>query len=109
MGPTVLGRFFFFPFGGPVAPMRIEGCVQDMVELVNVTSKASCGLIEGAEWTVIQHGCPAEQAWCFEIPALNGIVLAIGYGICTVGYPYSVVLLQTVFSKMIGPRPQVSL
>ncbi|CAG7733831.1 unnamed protein product [Allacma fusca] len=104
--PTLLGRVFFFPFGGPIAPMRIEGCMLNTTALTDLANKAACSNVPNAVWSVLQHGCPKEQTWCFEIPALSGIALGIGYAICTIGYPYSVVLLQTIFSKMVGPRPQ---
>lgn len=30
----------------------------------------------------------------------------IGYGFTTIGYPLGVTLIQTIFSKILGPRPQ---
>ena len=30
----------------------------------------------------------------------------IGYGFTTIGYPLGVTLIQTIFSKVLGPRPQ---
>lgn len=30
----------------------------------------------------------------------------IGYGFTTIGYPVGVTLVQTIFSKILGPRPQ---
>jgi len=62
---------------------------------------------EGHKWVIIDHGCPPSQEWCQTIPALDPIVVAIGYAICTLGFPFCIALSQTIFSKIIGPRPQV--
>ncbi|ODM98429.1 Major facilitator superfamily domain-containing protein 8 [Orchesella cincta] len=104
--PMIAGRLFFFPFSGDSPPMREFGCInrENGTVIQNVTQVECLG--SGYHWDVLQHGCPASQTWCFEMPALDPIIVAIGYAICTLGFPFCIALTQTIFSKMIGPRPQ---
>lgn len=106
--PMIIGRLFFFPFSGDSPPMRTLGCVDNNHQiLANITSQQDCLGNVSNHWIVTQYGCPESQEWCFEMPALNTIIVAVGYAICTLGFPFCIALSQTIFSKMIGPRPQV--
>lgn len=115
--PMILGRLFFFPFFGPSPPQREFGCVDPDTEVVveGINTAAECATyfveesnrLRAYQWVVIQHGCPEQQKWCFEMPALNPFIVAVGYALCTLGFPFCIALSQTIFSKMIGPRPQV--
>lgn len=51
-------------------------------------------------------GCPSTQKWCFYTPQLTITQCLIGFGFTTIGYPLGVTLIQTIFSKVLGPRPQ---
>ncbi|XP_053980033.1 major facilitator superfamily domain-containing protein 8 [Hylaeus volcanicus] len=51
-------------------------------------------------------GCPSTQEWCLYTPQLTVTQFFIGYGFTTIGYPLGVTLIQTIFSKVLGPRPQ---
>ncbi|XP_068149117.1 LOW QUALITY PROTEIN: major facilitator superfamily domain-containing protein 8 [Drosophila tropicalis] len=52
-------------------------------------------------------GCPQEiQEWCSQLPALTLTQFIIGFALTSVGYPIGVTLIQTIFSKVLGPRPQ---
>lgn len=51
-------------------------------------------------------GCPPSQEWCRTIPALTITQFLLGYALTSVGYPIGVTLIQTIFSKILGPRPQ---
>jgi ceroid-lipofuscinosis MFS transporter 7 len=53
-------------------------------------------------------GCPSVQKWCYYIPAMTITQFLLGYAFTAVGYPIAVTLIQTIFSKILGPRPQVS-
>lgn len=53
-------------------------------------------------------GCPQEaQPWCATSRALTLPQFLLGYASVSVGYPLGVTLIQTIFSKVLGPRPQV--
>lgn len=51
-------------------------------------------------------GCPSSQEWCRDTPRMTILQFVIGYGFTTVGYPVGVTLVQTIFTKVLGPRPQ---
>lgn len=49
--------------------------------------------------------CPYD--WCTKIPGLNIVQFFVGFLIAFGGYPYCTALCQSIFSKALGPRPQV--
>ena len=51
-------------------------------------------------------GCPPEQEWCNNVPMIPVTQLCIAYIITILGYPVVQALAQTIFSKMLGPKPQ---
>lgn len=51
-------------------------------------------------------GCPSTQEWCRTTPQMTVTQFLLGYGFTSVGYPVGVTLVQTIFSKVLGPRPQ---
>ncbi|XP_058807793.1 major facilitator superfamily domain-containing protein 8 isoform X2 [Phymastichus coffea] len=51
-------------------------------------------------------GCPSKHEWCYYTPRMTVLQFVIGYGFTTIGYPVGVTLIQTIFSKVLGPRPQ---
>lgn len=53
-------------------------------------------------------GCPSSQEWCKSTPALTFTQFLTGYILTAFGYPVGVTLIQTIFSKILGPRPQVT-
>ncbi|XP_022914633.1 major facilitator superfamily domain-containing protein 8 [Onthophagus taurus] len=51
-------------------------------------------------------GCPSNQKWCFTTRKMTLFQFLLGYGLTAVGYPIGVTLIQTIFSKILGTRPQ---
>lgn len=51
-------------------------------------------------------GCPITQEWCLYTPQITITQFFIGYAFTSIGYPLGVTLMQTIFSKILGPRPQ---
>jgi len=51
-------------------------------------------------------GCPASQTWCQTTPAITLTQFIISFLFVVFGYPIAVTLIQTIFSKLLGPRPQ---
>uniref|UniRef100_A0A6B2EFK6 Putative transporter/transmembrane protein n=1 Tax=Phlebotomus kandelakii TaxID=1109342 RepID=A0A6B2EFK6_9DIPT len=51
-------------------------------------------------------GCPSTQEWCRTTPAMTISQFLLGYITTSIGYPIGVTLIQTIFSKVLGPRPQ---
>jgi MFS transporter, ceroid-lipofuscinosis neuronal protein 7 len=51
-------------------------------------------------------GCPVSQEWCKTTPVLGFSQFMIGYLLTSIGYPIGLTLISTIFSKVLGPRPQ---
>lgn len=51
-------------------------------------------------------GCPSSQEWCSYTPQMTLTQFIIGYLLTAFGYPVGVTLIQTIFSKILGSRPQ---
>lgn len=52
-------------------------------------------------------GCPVKsQPWCATTPVLGFPEFILGYILSSIGYPIGVTLIQTIFSKVLGARPQ---
>lgn len=62
----------------------------------------------GSNITSEPLGCPSSQEWCTYTPVMMLSQFIIGYVLTAIGYPIGVTLIQTIFSKILGPRPQVS-
>ena len=85
--PMVLGRLLYIPWGDAHA----------VVAYPNATLTAS-----GIEIV----GCPILQTWCLSTPAMTITQFLLGYLITCLGYPIGSTMIQTIFSKKLGPRPQ---
>ncbi|VVC91066.1 unnamed protein product [Leptidea sinapis] len=54
-----------------------------------------------------EGGCPAAvQPWCLTSRRITLTQFFLGYTSVSIGYPLGVTLIQTIFSKVLGPRPQ---
>ncbi|CAG9769661.1 unnamed protein product [Ceutorhynchus assimilis] len=51
-------------------------------------------------------GCPSSQEWCNEVPAITYTQFIFCYVLTVLGYPIGITLIQTLFSKLLGSRPQ---
>ncbi|XP_055528933.1 major facilitator superfamily domain-containing protein 8 isoform X2 [Wyeomyia smithii] len=51
-------------------------------------------------------GCPPSQEWCKTTKGMTITQFLIGYAFTAIGYPIGVTLITTIFSKVLGPRPQ---
>ncbi|XP_055596935.1 major facilitator superfamily domain-containing protein 8-like [Uranotaenia lowii] len=51
-------------------------------------------------------GCPVTQEWCKTTNGMTISQFLIGYTFTAIGYPIGVTLITTIFSKILGPRPQ---
>lgn len=119
MVPIVIGTFLLIPFGHK--SIKMQECV-DLNETTPVPTTTEFTEPDSALWDVTQVslgtsaqtepsescslGCPTSQEWCKTVPQLAGAQLAIGFGFITIGYPVVISLLQAVFSKVLGSKPQ---
>ncbi|XP_037047461.1 major facilitator superfamily domain-containing protein 8 [Bradysia coprophila] len=85
-----IGRLVYIPYGDHLPQMATNSSF--VVD--NITN---------ATETI---GCPLSQEWCLTTPALTMVQFLVGYFLTCIGYPIGVTLIQTIFSKILGPRPQ---
>ena len=52
-------------------------------------------------------GCPYYYSWCFNTPAILLWQFLLGTFFVAVGYPVCNVMSYAIYSKMLGPKPQV--
>uniref|UniRef100_A0A452SG40 Major facilitator superfamily domain containing 8 n=1 Tax=Ursus americanus TaxID=9643 RepID=A0A452SG40_URSAM len=51
-------------------------------------------------------GCPIEQAWCLYIPMIHLAQFLTSAALIGIGYPSCNVMSYTLYSKILGPKPQ---
>lgn len=92
----VLGRIVHIPYGSETAKIAVD---REMM-LPNGTMT----ILDEDDPQVL--GCPQSQDWCRTTPVLGFPEFVLGYLLTSVGYPIGLTLIQTIFSKVLGPRPQ---
>ena len=122
MVPTVIGTFLYLPLGDRKIKMQICNSVESTT-IAPVTSAlpGSKGGILHPRYDPIDQrflnsgdqpnvnctpGCPIEQTWCEHVPMLPVAQLVVAYVITISAFPVIQALCQTIFSKMLGPKPQ---
>lgn len=116
--PLVVGTFLFLPWGDN--PIPKEHCTDESTTVDMTTEDAvtesTLGAIHGfgmraplsiADELEVCVGCPVEeQEWCSNTPQLPEVQLVIAFTIVIIGYPVATAVVQSIFSKMLGPKPQ---
>lgn len=82
----VVGRALYIPYGNTTPVMA-------PINPVNISADEI-------------RGCPQSQEWCTYTPAMTLEQFFLGFVLTSIGYPVGVTLIQTIFSKILGPRPQ---
>lgn len=95
----VIGRLVHIPWGSATPQMALnETELASHLDTLNATQRVSFENV----------GCTADQDWCRTTRAMTLGQFVAGYSVTSVGYPIGVTLIQTIFSKILGPRPQVN-
>lgn len=92
----VLGRLVHIPYGSIMPKLAINR------EFIH----ANGSIVTLSEDDSQVLGCPVTQDWCKTTPQLGFEAFLLGYILTSVGYPIGLTLIQTIFSKVLGPRPQ---
>lgn len=106
--PMAIGRLLYIPWGDAPPVMAIPKNFTQL-QLQNATMLNTIkNLANATNGTANEElvGCPMSQEWCLTTPALTMTQFLLGYIMTCVGYPIGVTLIQTIFSKILGPRPQ---
>lgn len=93
----VIGRLVFIPYRGELPKLAVDR--------EYMTENGTIGLYHEDDPLVL--GCPVtSQPWCADTLQLQWPEFLFGFTISTIGYPIGVTLIQTIFSKILGARPQ---
>lgn len=109
----VIGRFVFIPWGSEPPKIKymdvnFDGDSPNSLGLFNQTDLLDYGNNDTSITLLEETGCPSSQTWCANTNALTIEQFLIGYTCTAIGYPIGATLIQTILSKVLGPRPQVS-
>lgn len=132
----VLGRISCFPFSGPLPEvydvhfkLNLSELCKHMLKNVRLTSSLNYTNLNNTLMSFNRYldlntnntkeisymtlncgedlvGCPSTQEWCQTVPAVTYIQFIFCYALTILGYPIGVTLIQTLFSKLLGSRPQ---
>ncbi|XP_029944128.1 major facilitator superfamily domain-containing protein 8 [Salarias fasciatus] len=94
------GYFILLPWGNHYPKIQWADVRNNsLISRMSTTTAASNSSVE-------QTGCPYEQTWCQYTPAIylaqyiaSGIIIGVGYPACNV-------MSYTLYSKILGPKPQ---
>ncbi|XP_071529822.1 major facilitator superfamily domain-containing protein 8-like [Panulirus ornatus] len=114
--PLVIGTFLFLPWGNTPIPPQIcqdnnDTATTEMTTVL-MASESTFDAIDGSTHTSVIaaancKGCPVdEQEWCISTPQLPEAQLIIAFTIVVIGYPVALAVQQSIFSKILGPKPQ---
>lgn len=102
-----IGRILYIPWGNQLPQMAIVLTNSSSIDLNSNGSNVDVlNELHQNSATNEVVGCPLSQAWCLTTPALTMTQFLLGYFLTCIGYPIGVTLIQTIFSKILGPRPQ---
>lgn len=93
------GFFILLPWGNNYPKIQ-------WAEVKNNTLVSLNALASVTNNTVEPTGCPFEQTWCQYTPAIHIAQYIISDLLIGVGYPTCNVMSYTLYSKILGPKPQ---
>ncbi|KAM3857633.1 major facilitator superfamily domain-containing protein 8 [Diretmus argenteus] len=94
------GFFMLLPWGNHYPKIQWADLKNNSV--VNLTFDPTAASNSSLEPT----GCPPEQTWCQYTPAINLAQYITSDVLIGVGYPTCNVMSYTLYSKILGPKPQ---
>lgn len=92
----VLGRLVHIPYGSELAKLAVDR--------ESIFPNGTIGILPEDDPRTL--GCPISQEWCKTTPVLGFPAFILGYLLTSIGYPIGLTLIATIFSKVLGPRPQ---
>jgi len=100
---TFIGFTIYLPWGNTYP--KIKPSFKDTLP---ITSNTTANTTFDSQMALVDFvGCPEEYSWCHDTPQMHMVQLVLGMLCLSVGYPLVMVLTTSMYSKIIGPRPQV--
>lgn len=100
----VIGRALYIPWGDEPPQMAELSNSTEFLHINDTQIFSNNTVRYDTDGTIL--GCPPAQEWCRVVPAMTITQFLLGYALTSIGYPIGVTLIQTIFSKILGPRPQ---
>ncbi|XP_074130924.1 major facilitator superfamily domain-containing protein 8 isoform X1 [Sminthopsis crassicaudata] len=103
----LIGFFILLPWGNQFPKIQWEDLHNNSIpnkssgEKVMYFWKLSTGNSSEAP-----TGCPVKQSWCFYTPVIHLSQFAVATALIGIGYPACSVMSYTLYSKILGPKPQ---
>ncbi|GCC33025.1 major facilitator superfamily domain-containing protein 8 isoform X1 [Chiloscyllium punctatum] len=100
-----LGFFVLLPWGNQYPPIQwtdIKNTSNYNSTELKYESLTQPSLYLSAE----RVGCPVQQVWCQHIPSIHLVQYILSAVLIGVGYPVCNVMTYTLYSKILGPKPQ---
>lgn len=94
------GFFILLPWGNQYPKIQWTGIQNNTMPTIRLApTQASNASLEPT-------GCPSEQTWCFFTPVIHLAQYITSDILIGVGYPTCNVMSYTLYSKILGPKPQ---
>nr|DBA28943.1 TPA: hypothetical protein GDO54_009223 [Pyxicephalus adspersus] len=97
------GFFILLPWGNQYP--KIQWADIENTTIHNSSSWSS-HFMTSSNHTTEPTGCPAAQSWCFYTPVIHLAQYLTSDILIGLGYPVCNVMSYTLYSKIIGPKPQ---
>ncbi|XP_064141404.1 major facilitator superfamily domain-containing protein 8 isoform X2 [Loxodonta africana] len=108
-GLTVVwvGFFILLPWGNQLPKIQWEGLHNNSIPIVTFGEIIINFWMSSREDHCEEPtGCPIEQAWCLYTPVIHLAQFLTSAMLIGMGYPACNVMSYTLYSKILGPKPQ---
>ncbi|XP_062859676.1 major facilitator superfamily domain-containing protein 8 [Trichomycterus rosablanca] len=95
-----IGFFILLPWGNQYPNIQWTDLQNNSMPAIHLEPTAS------PNGTLEPTGCPSDQLWCQYIPAIHLAQYLTSDILIGVGYPACNVMSYTLYSKILGPKPQ---
>nr|XP_023404421.1 major facilitator superfamily domain-containing protein 8 isoform X2 [Loxodonta africana] len=109
-GLTVVwvGFFILLPWGNQLPKIQWEGLHNNSIPIVTFGEIIINFWMSSREDHCEEPtGCPIEQAWCLYTPVIHLAQFLTSAMLIGMGYPACNVMSYTLYSKILGPKPQL--
>ncbi|XP_066911028.1 major facilitator superfamily domain-containing protein 8-like isoform X3 [Clytia hemisphaerica] len=102
---TFIGFTVYLPWGNNYPKLK-QSVFKNTIGELN-TNNTVLNTTAGHQKALVDFvGCPEEYTWCHDTPQMHLSQLVLGMLCLSVGYPLVMVLTTSIYSKIIGPKPQ---
>ncbi|XP_059821091.1 major facilitator superfamily domain-containing protein 8 isoform X2 [Hypanus sabinus] len=105
-----VGFFILLPWGNQYPQIQWteikNGSNYSSADIYGEPSIVAWNFLSRSSDSVDAVGCPVQQEWCQHIPIIHLAQYIVSVILIGVGYPVCNVISYTLYSKVLGPKPQ---